>query len=336
MPNQKLKLIYLSRILREKTDAYHGLTLSEISAALGEYGISAERKSLYDDIEALRLCGYDIRTVRDSHVRYYLQSHTFDMAELCLLVDAVQASKFLTAKKSNDLIRKIEGLGSRYEASQLHKQLFSANRLKTENEEIYRNIETIHQAIAMNRQLCCKYFEWNEHKQRLLRRGGEDYHISPFALCWYDEFYYLVAYDSDANMIKHFRVDKMVRVRMLDEPRQGSEAFADFDMALYSQRVFGMYGGEEVNVRILADNSLAGVVLDRFGVNVTILNHGEQFEFCTKVMVSPTFFSWVLGFGGQMKILSPETVAQRAAELAREIVAVYDNNDWSTASNEQQ
>jgi predicted DNA-binding transcriptional regulator YafY len=324
MPNQKLKLIYLSRILQERTDKDHGLTLSEISSALNEYGISAERKSLYDDIEALRLCGLDICTARDSHVRYYLNTRSFDVAELCLLVDAVQSSKFLTPKKSNELIRKIEGLGSKYEASQIHRQVFSTNRLKTENEEIYRNIELIHGAIAANRALTCKYFEWNAHKQRLLRRGGEEYHISPFALCWYDEFYYLVAYDSHDEKVKHFRVDKMVRVRLTEEPRQGSDALADFDMALYTQRVFGMYGGEEMNVRILADNSLAGVVLDRFGVNVTILNHGEQFEFCTKVMVSPTFYAWVLGFGGKMKILSPEPVAKEAARLAREVVAVYE------------
>ena len=121
MPNQKLKLIYLSRILQERTDRQHGLTLSEISAALREYGISAERKSLYDDMEALRLCGMKIETVRDTHVRYYLESHTFDFAELCLLIDAIQSSKFLTAKKSKELIRKLEGLGSRYEAAQLHK-----------------------------------------------------------------------------------------------------------------------------------------------------------------------------------------------------------------------
>lgn len=326
-PNQKLKLIYLSRILQERTDAHHGLTLSEITAALREYGISAERKSLYDDMEALRLCGFDVQTHRDTHVRYYIQTRTFDVAELCLLVDAVQSSKFLTAKKSNELIRKLEGLGSKYDAAQLHRQVFSANRLKTENEEIYRNIETVHEAIGANKQLVCKYFEWNAHKQRLLRRGGEDYHLSPFALCWYDEFYYLVAYDSDAKKVKHFRVDKMVRVRLTDQSREGTEAFADFDMALYSQRVFGMYGGEEQNVRILADNSLAGVVLDRFGLNVTILNHGDQFEFCTKVMVSPTFYAWVLGFGGQMRILSPEPVARRAEALAREIVSVYENHE---------
>ena len=323
LPNQKLKLIYLSQIMRERTDRSHGLTLAEISAALGEYGISAERKSLYDDIETLKLCGYDIQVVRDSHVRYYLASHTFDPAELRLLVDAVQSAKFLTPKKSCELIRKIEGLGSRYEAAQLHKQVYSSQGLKTENEEIYANISALQTAIAENRQLRCLYFEWNANKQRLLRKNGDEYCLSPWALTWDDEFYYLVAYDSEAKKIKHFRVDKMLKVRLTDQKREGNEAFADFDPAVYSQRLFGMYGGEQVNVRILADNSLAGVVLDRFGINVTILNRGECFEFSVKVMVSPTFFAWVLGFGGKMKILSPESVAEQAAAIAEEALAQY-------------
>ena len=323
MPNQKLKLIYLSRIFEERTDRYHGLTLSEISSALGEYGISAERKSLYDDIEALKLCGYDIKTVRDSHVRYFLDTHKFDLAELRLLTDAVQSSKFLTPKKSRELVKKIGELGSKYDAIRISKQDYSENRLKTDNEEIYKNIVAIHSAIAENKKIRCNYFEWNAHKQRILRKNGDDYIISPWALCWDDEFYYLVAFDSDAQKIKHFRVDKMIRVKIIDEKREGESAFSDFDVALYSQRVFHMYGGEAVNVRILADNSLAGVVLDRFGTDVTILNHGDKFEFCTKVMISPTFYSWVLGFGNKMKILSPESVAAEALQIAKDVVESY-------------
>lgn len=328
MPNQKMKLLYLSKILQERTDAYHGLTLSEISAALREYGISAERKSLYDDLEALKLYGLEIETARDTHVRYYLKNHTFDLAELRLLVDAVQSAKFLTPQKSSELIRKIEGLGSKYEGAQIHRQVYSSNWLKTENEEIYKNIAALHRAILENRQISCKYFEWNAHKQRLLRRGGEEYRISPWGLSWEDEYYYLIAYDSGAEKIKHFRVDKMLKIRLLEEKREGSASFEDFDRAVYSRRVFGMYGGEQVNVRILADNSLAGVVLDRFGTGVTILNHGDWFEFSVKVMVSPTFFSWVLGFGGKMKILSPESVAKQAEDLAREVVSVYENEGF--------
>ena len=323
LPNQKLKLIYLVKIFEERTDRYHGLTLSEISSALGEYNISAERKSLYDDIEALRVCGYDIKVTRDSHVRYYLDTRRFELAELKLLSDAVQSSKFLTPKKSRELIRKIGELGSKYEAAQLGRQDFSANRIKTENEEIYNNIVAIHTAIAENKKIKCHYFEWNSHKQRILRKNGDEYILSPWALSWDDEFYYLVAYDSDGGKVKHFRVDKMIRVRILDERRETDSSGNDFDMALYSQKAFNMYGGEAMNVRILADNSLAGVVIDRFGADVTILNHGDKFEFCTKVMISPTFYSWVLGFGNKMKILSPDSVAKEAEEIARQVLEVY-------------
>lgn len=323
LPNQKLKLIYLARIFEERTDRYHGLTLTEISSALAEYSISAERKSLYDDIEALRLCGYDIKVTRDSHVRYYLGAHKFDLAELRLLADAVQSSKFLTSKKSRELTGKLGELGSRYEASQLKRLDTSSSRIKTENEEIYSNIVTLHNAIAENKKISCNYFEWNAHKQRILRKNGDSYLLSPQALIWDDEFYYLVAYDNDAEKIKHFRVDKMIRVKMLDEKRDRQTMSDEFDPAAYSKRVFNMYGGEPANVRILADNSLAGVVIDRFGTDVTFLNHGDKFEFCAKVMVSPTFFSWVLGFGNKMKILSPEDVAKKAASIAAEIVELY-------------
>ncbi len=323
MPNQKLKLIYLSRIFEERTDSYHGLTLQEISASLNEYGISAERKSLYDDIEALKLCGYDIKTVRDSHVRYYLDKRRFELAELRLLSDAVQSSKFLTPKKSKELVKKISELGSKYDASKILKQDYSANRIKTDNEEIYNNISTLHKAISENKKIRCHYFEWNAHKQRMLRKNGDEYILSPWALSWDDEFYYLVAYDSDAKKIKHFRVDKMIHVKVIDEKREGNSSFNDLDLAIYTQSAFNMYGGTQANVRLLADNSLAGVVLDRFGTNVTVLNHGDKFEFSVKVMISPTFYSWALGFGNKMKIISPADVAEEAARIAKEVAEMY-------------
>ncbi|MBR2353057.1 MAG: WYL domain-containing protein [Clostridia bacterium] len=327
MPNQKIKLMVLARIFRERTDENHGLTLSELSSALREYDISAERKSLYDDIEALKLCGMDIQVVRDTHVRYYLASHDFELAELRILVDAVQSAKFLTPKKSRELTKKIEAMGSRYEASALHRQVFDSNWLKTENEEIYGNIAVLHRAIHENRKIACRYFEWNSYKQRILRRNGDEYVISPWALSWDDEYYYLVAFDSEAGIIKHFRVDKMLKIRMLDQRRDGEQAFSDFDMAIYSRRTFGMYGEAAVNVQICVDSSLAGVVIDRFGTDVMILNHGDTFDLCTKVMISPTFYSWVLGFGGKMKILSPEWVANEAKKLAQEVVDAYASSE---------
>ena len=313
------------KILLARTDADHAMTLAEISTELAGYDISAERKSLYDDLELLKLYGVDIQVKRDRQVRYYVAKHTFSLAELKLLIDAVQASKSITVQKSMELIRKIEALGSQYEGALLQEQVSMENRLKAANEEIFANVERIYLAISKNKKITFRYFEWTARKQRLLRHEGRSYCISPWALTWYDENYYLVAYDSEAEKIKHFRVDKMLEVTLAEEKREGERAFADFDMAVDSRQVFGMYGGEACNVRIRCDNDLAGVVIDRFGQEVTILfNTDTYFEFSAKVMVSPTFFAWVLGFGRRMKILSPESVAGELATLAREALAVYD------------
>ena len=324
-PNQKLKLLYLLKILREETDPLHGLTLSDLARELAKYDIRAERKTLYDDLELLRLYGLDIRTRRDRRVWYYLATPEMDLAERKLLTDAVQSAKFITHKQSGELIRKIGTMGSRHEAKLLQGQVYAAGRIKAENEDVYRNIGTLMEAIAECRAVRCRYFEWNARKQRILRHDGAVYHLSPRALTWEDENYYLVAYDSEAEKVKHFRVDKMLDIVLLEEKRVGDSAFEDFDMALYARRSFGMYGGEPCHVQIECDNSLAGVVIDRFGLDVTVLsNRPDRFVFSAKVHVSPTFYSWVLGFGASMKVLSPEPVAKKVAELAHEVLSQYE------------
>lgn len=325
--NQKLKLLYLAKIFLEETDSAHAMTLKELGEALAAYEISAERKSLYDDIELLRVYGLDICVHRDRQVRYYAGTHTFELAELKLLVDAVQSSKFITEKKSNALIRKLEGLTSKYEAAQLHRQVTVSNRLKASNEEIFCNVDMIHRAISENRKICFRYFEWSPEKKRVLRRDGAFYCISPWALVWDDENYYMIGYDSDADAIKHYRVDKMLELYMEKAIREGRVRFEAFDMTQYTRQAFGMYGGELCSVRLSCDRSLAGVVIDRFGTDIVIANHGERFEFTVKVMVSPTFYSWVLGFGNKVTVVSPPEVRERTLELAREILASYEKTE---------
>lgn len=313
------------KILLEKTDADHGLTLAQIGAELAKYDVGAERKSLYDDLELLRVYGVAIAVKRERHVLYYVSEHTFSLAELKLLIDAVQCSKAITSQKSMELIRKLETLGSRFQGTLLHEQVFMENRLKAFNDEIFSNVETVYRAIARNQKIRCRYFEWNARKQRLLRKEGAYYTISPWALTWSDENYYLIAYDAEAEKIKHFRVDKMLEVSVLEEKREGERAFSDFDMAVYSRQSFGMYGGESYNVRIRCDNSLASVVIDRFGQDVTILSNTETyFEFSAKVMISPTFFGWVLGFGDKMQLLSPDFAVEALHQMLRSTLAQYE------------
>ncbi len=327
--NQKLKLLYLAKIFLENTDAAHAMTLKELGEALAAYEISAERKSLYDDIELLRVYGLEICVLRDRHVRYYAGSHTFELAELKLLVDAVQSSKFITEKKSAALIRKLEGLTSRYEAAQLHRQVTVSNRLKASNEEIFCNVDMIHRAISENCKIGFRYFEWSAEKKRVLRRNGDFYRISPWALVWDDENYYMLGYDSEMRGIKHYRVDKMLELFMERLPREGKKEFEELDMTAYTRQAFGMYGGELCNVRLSCESGLAGVVIDRFGTDIVIANHGERFEFTVKVMISPTFYSWLLGFGGGIKVVSPDFVRDRAVEIAREVIEAYSDGNGS-------
>ena len=323
--NQKIKILYLMKILLENTDDLHGLTLDEITEKLSAYGIDAERKTLYDDFEVLRTFGMDIDKQKEGKiVRYYVLSRSFELPELKLLVDAVQASKFITHKKSLELIQKLEKFSSTYQAQRLNRQVYVSNRIKAMNESIYYAVDEIHEAISANKKISFQYFHWNEKKERILSHNGKNYSVSPFALTWDDENYYMIAYDSEADKIKHFRVDKMQKLNVLSEARDGLEAFKDFDMALYSKKTFGMYGGEEQSVTIRCKNELAGVIIDRFGKDTVFTNLTDQsFEFHVKVAVSPTFLSWLMTFGSDMKIMSPESVKKAYIELAKEGLEQY-------------
>ena len=327
--NQKLKLIYLAMLMQEKTDDEHGLSMSEIIHELDLCGIKAERKSIYNDFEALSTVGMDIEKRTElGRTEYYLTGRTFELPELKLLVDAVQGSKFITRKKSEALIRKIEGLASIYEAKKLARNVYVANRIKTMNESIYYTVDDIHSAINSDRQISFQYFKWNEKGKKELRHNGKIYKVSPWALTWDDENYYLVAFDADAGekgMIKHYRVDKMIRMKVLDERREGAEHFKNFDMALYSRKTFGMYSGKDEHVTLRCRNQLADPIIDRFGQDVLMRSvPGEDcFDVTVKVAVSPLFLTWLMNFGGDIKIIAPEYVAAQQIELAGKVIDAY-------------
>lgn len=323
--NQKIKVLYLMKILLERTDDEHGLTLAEISQALSEYDIEAERKTLYDDLEILRLFGIDIEKRKGKTVRYHVVSRDFELPELKLLVDAVQSSKFITHKKSNELIKKLESFASQYEAQQLQRQVFVANRIKTMNESIYYTVDYIHEAINNNVKVSFQYFEWNEKKQKQLRHDGKQYIISPWALTWDDENYYMIGFDSDSGIIKHYRVDKMLGIQLTEDKRDGADLFKDFDMALYSKKTFGMYGGREETVTLRCKNHLAGVIIDRFGRDIIFSNvSNTDFEIHTKIHVSPLFLTWLMNFGTDITILAPDNVKQDYIKLAKEALSQYE------------
>ena len=318
--NQKLKMLYLLKIFYEDTDDSNFLTMQEIIQKLESNGVMADRKTLYVDFDELRRFGVDIimeKIGRNSY--YHIGSRNFELPELKLLVDAVQSARGITNKKSGELIKKLEGMVSKYEAKQLNRQVFIAGRIKTMNESVYYNIDSIHAAISTDRQIKFKYYKWDLQKKMKLRKEGDWFQVSPWVLIWDNEYYYLIAYDAENNKIKHYRVDKMLKITLVDEKREGKEQYKKFDITRYSKSLFGMFGGEETKVTLEAENSMVSVIIDRFGKDI-IINTVDQDHFRTtvNVSVSSQFLGWIMALGDKVKIVGPdEVVEQMKSEISR-------------------
>jgi predicted DNA-binding transcriptional regulator YafY len=322
--SRKLKLLYLYKILWENTDENHSITVNELISRLKEYGVLAERKAIYADIELLKQFGLDIICEKERANKYFVGARDFELPELKLLVDAVQSSKFITYKKSRELIKKIEKLCSNHEAKTLNRNVVVADRIKTMNESIYYNVDVIHSAIQENKQIRFKYFEYTVDKKIKFRRNGQYYVASPYALSWSDDNYYLIAYYQRYNDISNFRVDRMKSIEMIDEKRKLTEEFKSFNIAEYSNKIFNMYSGKMESVKLQFDNSLINVVMDRFGKDVIIQNReGNCFCIIVDVIASNTFLGWLSMFGDKVKILSPESLKQKMKENAKAIAGLY-------------
>ncbi len=322
---QKLKLLYLAKILAEETDEGHAISTQELIGRLESLGIHSERKSIYDDIACLQQFGYDILQMQSRQGGgYYMAGREFELAELKLLVDAVQSSRFITPKKSRELIGKLEKLASRHDAGKLRRQIHVVGRVKAGNESVYYGIDALHRAIQENRQITFRYLEWNEQGQLVPRRQGRPYRVSPWALLWREENYYLLAWDGDAGMMKHYRVDKMAEVEVLAEERLGQEVFGRLDLAVYADKTFGMYGGREETVVLELPRQMAGVVLDRFGKDTPLRREGEdRLRARIAVVVSDQFYGWLAGLGRGVRILGPRWVREEYCGRLQEILEQY-------------
>jgi len=313
--NQKYKILVIRDLLLE-TDEQHPMTVQDLIDKLRERGIEAERKSVTDDLLTLADYGMDVESLAVGKRKgYYLASRTFEPAELKMLVDSVQAAKFLSPKKTMRLIKKLAALSSRGEAALLKRQLYLSDRGKTDNESVFYNIDAIHGAIAEDREITFVYWQYDLSKKRVPRKSGARYRVSPFALVWDDEFYYLIAYDAEDARIKHYRVDKMNRITIGDAGRQGKDAFSALDMSVYTSRNFSMFAGEEADVVLDCDAGLIGVIIDRFGTDVSIHPDGDRFTAFVKVAVSEQFFGWVAALGGAVRIVSPQPVKEQFLAL---------------------
>lgn len=325
-PRQKQKLLLLRQYLEENTDEEHPVSTAELIAWLELQGVSAERKSIYDDMETLRAFGLDVVKVRRGNSSgWYLGERAFQLPELRLLVDSIQSSRFLTRKKSLELIGKLEKLTSAAQAKGLRRQVFVKNRIKSMNESIYYLVDELHSAINADRRIRFRYFNYTPKRERALRRDGAWYRVSPWALLWDNENYYLVAYDHDSRAIRHYRVDKMLSICDDGGPRGGRELFRALDMGEYTSSHFGMFSGETAAVRMEFKNSLAGAAIDRFGTDA-ILVPGEDgtFTLTANVAVNEPFFAWLCTFGGDVKLLAPESAVEAMRSHIEKIRARYE------------
>ena len=315
---QKRKLLVLLQILARETDEKHPLSVPQLVEKLQEQGIEAERKSVYNDLDTLNTlpgAPYEIVQLRGRGGGYYMTDVQFELAELKLLVDAVYASKFITARKSKVLIDKLGQFTSRYRQEELDRKVLVSGRIKSTDEKILYTVDALHAAITAGEQVQFKYCEWNLQKKMTPRHGGQTYCVSPWVLVWENSNYYLIAYTE--GRLKHYRVDKMQSVhQMPGTRREGADEYAAFDVNTYMQQMFGMFNGPRRQVTLLCENRFAGAMIDRFGTG-PILNpsaDGEHFTMTVTVQVSPQFFGWVAGFGPGGVLAGPPEVR---AEMKR-------------------
>ena len=325
--NQKLKLPYLMKIMLEKADEHPGLTMQQIIDELERYGVTAERKSIYADFEDMTYFGIEVICDRQGREHlYHVISRQFELPELKLLIDAVQSSKFITEKKSRQLINKVKSLASENEADELSRQVYVHGRIKTMNESIYYNVDDIHNAINADQKIRFKYYKWSINKRLVAGHGGDYYYVSPWALTWDDENYYMIGFDDLSREIRHYRVDKMGQIDMIEERREGKELFKDFDMASYARMNFGMYGGEKRKVSIEFPDEMCGVFIDRFGRDISFVRSGSgRSRVSVDVAVSNQFFGWIMSLGPEVKITAPDEVVGQIAKASGRFAANYNN-----------
>lgn len=320
--NLRLRILYLCKIMYEETDERHSLTASEIINRLEAYGITVARKALYEDIEALKVFGIDILS-SGRNSGYYVCSREFELPELKLLADAVCSSRFLTEKKSNELLEKITKLSSVHDAKQLRRTVYVSDRVKSINERIYLNVDVIQRAIAEKRQICFKYFNFDVNKKKVYHDGQRI--CSPYFMAWNEERYYLVSYcENHADGYTHFRVDRMEDVKILDETSISLPK--DFDVAGYLNSSFSMFSGKSENVKLRFKNELVSVILDRFGKSTWIAADGEEYfiaRVSAKTEKPVPFFSWLIKFGTDVEIIEPQNLREIYADFLGSVMNLY-------------
>ena len=320
--NQKLKIFYILDYLQRNSHQDHPVRAAELIRMLDQqHNIACDRKTVYSDIAALQDYGVDIVSLPGKNGGYYIASRNFELPELKLLIDAVQSSRFLTEKKSRELIEKLCNQCSVHDARLMRRDVLVSGRVKSMNETIYYNVDAIQDAIALNRQITFRYFDWDINGKRNYRE--RQYEASPYGLCQDNENCYLLAH-SPRHGVTSYRVDRMQDIRISDQSRTPCPELSGKKLTEYANRLFQMFDGESTTVKLRFHRSLTNVVIDRFGRDTMLIpDREEHFVFTVNVAVSPMFLSWLLGFGNKAKILYPQSVIDSFTAMCREAMEQY-------------
>lgn len=325
--SKKLTLIYLQQLFLEKTDKTHFVRMPEILSFLESKDIFVDRRTIYTDLKLLNYAGFEVVGVPEKGgYKYHHPSRLFSINELKFLIDSVASSKFLTSRKSRELIEKIKQQGSNYANESLNRNILLAKRVKSMNDKVFKNLDILYEAIATNSQISFKYTKLTPERTIAYTNSGAITETSPFAVTLNDDNYYFIAYDKGMNSLRHYRVDKLDSLQLLPKPREGKELFKSFDIVDYTQKTFSMFSGREETVTIEAYNSLAGAFFDKFGEAVHIrkcFENPNHFIARVNVTISPQFYAWIFGFERKVKILSPASVQEEFVETARKILDKY-------------
>ena len=318
----KLEILLIRDFLIKETDAEHPASVHDIANMLSEHGITSDRRTIYSAIALLRDdYGLDIVTKGYKH---FVSSRDFELEEIKLLVDMVQSSNFITLHKTEELIEKLKGQVSVHQGAALGRRIYVRQRIKSKNESVYINIDRISDAINRDKRISFRYFRYNIKKEKELRHGGKIHIVSPFALIWVDQNYYMLAYDSENREMRHYRVDRMTELSICREKRIGKDRFEKTDMSTYTNRVFYMFTGKETTVKLRCKSFTADAIIDRFGEDVMLIPDGEDyFTVAVCVAVSTQFFAWLSPFGKDIEILGPENVRRQMGEHMKSIAEMY-------------
>lgn len=318
--SEKSRLMVLYKYFYENTDEDHQVTYDDILQYLKDHDVPANNKTVRDDIQLLMDMGYDVVRVVSRPNRYFMGQRELEAAEVKLLIDAVSSSRFITEKKSRDLSRKLGNLASVYQRKNLRRNIYATHRVKTDNEEIYYTVDVVNNAINSRKKIAFQYSEYSVYGEKVLRNDGEIYELSPYALFWNDDYYYVVGWSDKHQNVSVFRTDRLYKPAILKE--KAEKRPQDFKLEDYSKRIFEMFDGEPTEVRLKCRSEFMKYIVDRFGDNLpVIVANDDQFVVTVEVSLSPTFYAWIFRFNGGIRILSPKKAIDEYVDMARAAIS---------------